>query len=79
MIHSYPLPKGRFACQRHGEHSAYIFLCIEPYPVKIYCLICIDEAMTRLGVHGMFPVRDEPTSAVSAEVSKDEFPKDLEE
>lgn len=45
----------RWSCSKHGEHGAYLFFTINGLK-KIYCMVCLDELLTRLGVHGMFPV-----------------------
>lgn len=61
------------ACPKHGS-APYLAVVGGEGIGKRYCLTCFDEAMTRLGVHGMFPVIAKPV--VDSDAS--EFPEGLE-
>lgn len=45
----------RWSCAKHGEHVSILTITIDGV-AKNYCLFCFDEVLTRLGMHGMFPV-----------------------
>ena len=59
-------------CQKHGEHQSYMWIQINGL-TTCYCLACLHEVLTRLGVHGMFPV------AADAPLPDVEWPENLEE
>jgi len=46
--------QNRLECMIHGQ-SPWLAISIDS-DHQFFCLVCLREALTRIGVHGMFPV-----------------------
>lgn len=62
--------QSRLTCHKHGE-APYLIVDVPDQPPKYRCLVCLEDAFVRLGVHAMFPVADQAKPA-------DEFPEAIE-
>lgn len=72
------VPQFRYACAKHGEHQSYLFISHRSQPAKLYCLYCLEEVLTQLGVHGMFPVGRMEETPQAPEPGEDWIPQSLE-
>lgn len=63
--------KGQLACPVHGQ-APWLAIGIDGDD-QFFCLVCLREALTRMGVRGMFPV------SASASEPVEEWPEELSE
>ena len=63
----------RLACQKHGEQEGALWIN-NGQTQRPYCLFCLEEVLTRCGVHGMFPV-----AAPAPTPETEKWPEHLEE